>query len=91
MKDRLSLRDYLILPIQRITKYNLLLKSLFELSSKAGTPVPHYKSALTATQEISRQANDVVHMSLIEGIEKRLEEFGQLGLQVSKCTCNIKS
>lgn len=77
------MRDYLILPVQRITKYNLLLKSLFELSIKAGTPVPHYKSALTATQEISRHANDVVHMSIIEGIEKRLEEFGELGLQVN--------
>ena len=82
LKDRLGLRDYLILPVQRITKYNLLLKSFFELSSKAGIPVPHFKSALALIYDISRQANNVVHMSMIEGIDKRLDELGELALQV---------
>lgn len=73
----------MILPVQRITKYNLLLKGFFESSSKAGVPVPHFKSALSVTYDISRQANDVVHMSMIEGIDRRLDELGELALQVN--------
>ena len=83
LKDRLSLRDYLILPIQRITKYNLLLKNYLESSIKAGTPVPHFESALAVTHDISRRANNAVHLSMIEGIQKRLDEFGELVLQVN--------
>ncbi len=83
MKDRLNLRDYLILPIQRITKYNLLLKNVHEFSVKAGCTIPHFQTVLGAAQEISRQANNAVHMSMIEGAQKRMAEFGKLVLQVS--------
>ena len=41
LKDRLTLRDYLIKPIQRITKYNLFLKNLRKYSVRAGTPLPN--------------------------------------------------
>lgn len=42
MRDRLTLRDYLILPVQRITKYNLLLKNFMKYSIKAGIAVPNF-------------------------------------------------
>ena len=58
------------------------MKNFSEFSIKAGHPVPHFKTALGATYEISRQANNAVHMSMIEGIPKRLHEFGELVLQV---------
>jgi serine/threonine protein kinase len=88
LRDRLCLRDYLILPVQRITKYNLLLKSINEDSCKAGEAIPYFESALAASKEISVQANNVVHMSMIEGIDRRLNEFGELVLQDSFGVCD---
>ncbi len=82
LKDRLSLRDYLILPIQRITKYYLLLKNVHEFSIKAGHMILHFQTALGAAQEISGQANNAVHMSMIEGMQRKLSDFGKLVLQV---------
>lgn len=82
LKDRLSLRDYLILPIQRITKYNLLLKNIHEYSIKSGNPLAHFQATLGAAQEISRQANNSVHMSMIDGTQRKLAEYGKLVLQV---------
>ena len=41
LKDRLTLRDYLIKPIQRITKYSLFLKNLRKYSVRAGAPLPN--------------------------------------------------
>jgi len=36
LKDRLQLADYLILPVQRITKYSLLLEDMLKYSIRAG-------------------------------------------------------
>ena len=85
LKDRHSLKDYLILPVQRILKYNLLLQNILELSQKAGTPIPNMEAALEATREVSDKANNAVHLSMLEGYIAKQEKYGKLELYVSFC------
>ena len=80
LRDRLSLPNYLILPVQRITKYNLLLADFNKNSIRAGLEVGNIDVALRVTRGISTQANNAVHLSLLEGVEE--SKFGKLVLQV---------
>ena len=75
MKDRLELPDYLILPVQRITKYSLLLQDFHKASVRAGVEVGNIEAALEVTRGISSRANNTIHLSMVEGVEPR---FGEL-------------
>ena len=85
LRDRLDLPDYLILPVQRITKYNLLLADFHKNSIRAGLEVAKIEAALRVTRGISMQANNAVHLSMMEGIERK--NYGELVLQV-RPACN---
>lgn len=80
LRDRLNLPNYLILPVQRITKYNLLLADFNKNSIRAGLETGNIDVALRVTRGISTQANNAVHLSLLEGVEER--KLGKLVLQV---------
>ena len=50
LRDRLDLPDYLILPVQRITKYSLLLADFHKNSIRAGLEVAKIEAALRVTR-----------------------------------------
>lgn len=45
------------------------------------------QSALEVTHAVSANANNAVHLSMVEGIQRRLDEFGELILQVCERGC----
>ncbi|XP_064129990.1 puratrophin-1 [Loxodonta africana] len=76
--DHLDLASYLLKPIQRMSKYALLLQ---ELARACGGPVPEL-SALRAAQSLVRfqlrHGNDLLAMDAIQGCDVNLKEQGQL-------------
>jgi hypothetical protein len=61
-----SLDSYLIKPIQRITKYQLLLKDLVSCCEDNRNET---KDALEVMMSVPKKANDAIHLSLLEGLE----------------------
>ncbi|CAF0832828.1 unnamed protein product [Brachionus calyciflorus] len=75
-----SIDSYLIKPIQRITKYQLLLKDLLSCCEDNRTET---KDALEVMMNVPKKANDAIHLSLLEGLEEGLskEALGDVLLQ----------
>ena len=61
-----SLDSYLIKPIQRITKYQLLLKDLLSCCEDNRNET---KDALDVMVSVPKKANDAIHLSHLEGLE----------------------
>jgi hypothetical protein len=61
-----SLDSYLIKPIQRITKYQLLLKDLLSCCDQDKNET---KDALDVMVNVPKKANDAIHLSHLEGFE----------------------
>ncbi|KAH3753806.1 hypothetical protein DPMN_188456, partial [Dreissena polymorpha] len=70
--------SYLIKPVQRVTKYQLLLKDL--LSCCEGH-TGEIKDALEVMVNVPKKANDAMHLSMLEGLEDSLEALGEVILQ----------
>ncbi|KAM4602435.1 puratrophin-1 [Polymixia lowei] len=77
--DRLDLASYLLKPIQRMSKYALLLADLIKEASHAQEA--ELASLRAATQMVKfqlRHGNDLLAMDAIRGCDVSLEEQGQL-------------
>ncbi|CAG2201069.1 Triple functional domain protein,Kalirin [Mytilus edulis] len=72
------LASYLIKPVQRITKYQLLLKDL--LACCEGH-MGEIKDGLEVMMCVPKKANDAMHLSMLEGLEDNLEALGEVFLQ----------
>ncbi|XP_029657628.1 kalirin isoform X4 [Octopus sinensis] len=79
-KHKLSepLSSYLIKPVQRITKYRLLLKDLL---SCCENDTGEIKDGLDVMVNVPKKANDAMHLSMLEGLEDNLEALGEVLLQ----------
>ena len=66
-----SLDSYLIKPIQRITKYQLLLKDLVSCCEDNRSET---KDALDVMINVPKKANDAIHLSHLEGLEEGLSK-----------------
>jgi kalirin len=76
-----SLDSYLIKPIQRITKYQLLLKDLLTCCEDNRNET---KDALDVMLNVPKKANDAMHLSHLEGLEEEglsKEALGDVLLQ----------
>ncbi|XP_057709182.1 triple functional domain protein-like [Corythoichthys intestinalis] len=73
-----SVNSYLLKPVQRITKYPLLLKDLMECCEEGKAEL---KMALDVTLSIPKRANDAMHLSVLEGFDESIESQGELLLQ----------
>ena len=86
VKEKYELREdidsFLIKPVQRITKYQLLLKDLMKTSHKIGLPVPALEEAVQLMQDVPKQANDAMALSMIVGYQGNIHANGQIVLQV---------
>ncbi|KAK5860780.1 hypothetical protein PBY51_022238 [Eleginops maclovinus] len=75
---RLSISDFLIKPIQRITKYQLLLKDFLKYSSKAGVDCEQIKKAVDFMSQVPKLCNDMMNLGRLQGYEGKLTCQGKL-------------
>uniref|UniRef100_A0A452IJ56 Uncharacterized protein n=1 Tax=Gopherus agassizii TaxID=38772 RepID=A0A452IJ56_9SAUR len=75
-----SISSYLIKPVQRITKYQLLLKELLTCCEEGKGEL---KDGLEVMLSVPKKANDAMHVSMLEGFDENLDVQGELILQDS--------
>ncbi|XP_049606503.1 triple functional domain protein isoform X2 [Syngnathus scovelli] len=75
-----SISSYLIKPVQRITKYQLLLKELLTCCEEGKGEI---KDGLEVMLSVPKRANDAMHLSMLEGFDENIETQGELILQDS--------
>ncbi|XP_044060416.1 proto-oncogene DBL isoform X2 [Siniperca chuatsi] len=82
LEHKLGLDSYLLKPVQRLTKYQLLLKELLKYSTDCeGTSELHL--ALTAMLDLLKSVNDSMHQIAITGYEGDICELGRVLMQGS--------
>uniref|UniRef100_A0A4W5KHU8 DH domain-containing protein n=1 Tax=Hucho hucho TaxID=62062 RepID=A0A4W5KHU8_9TELE len=75
----MDLASYLLKPIQRMTKYALLLKDLIkELSEAQETDLAYLQAAAEMVKFQLRHGNDLLAMDAIRDCDVNLKEQGQL-------------
>uniref|UniRef100_A0A8C5M2H6 MCF.2 cell line derived transforming sequence-like 2 n=1 Tax=Leptobrachium leishanense TaxID=445787 RepID=A0A8C5M2H6_9ANUR len=82
LDHKLSLDAYLLKPVQRITKYQLLLKEMLKCS-KNSEGTAELEEALATVLDIIKSVNDSMHQIAITGYEGDLNELGKLLMQGS--------
>ncbi|KAM9341804.1 kalirin [Pholidichthys leucotaenia] len=78
IQSRLTISDYLIKPIQRITKYQLLLKDFLKYSSKAGMDCEQIEKAVNLMSQVPKLCNDMMNLGRLQGYEGKLTSQGKL-------------
>ncbi|XP_036425881.1 kalirin RhoGEF kinase b isoform X2 [Colossoma macropomum] len=78
INSRMSISDYLIKPIQRITKYQLLLKDFLKYSSKAGLDCQEIEKAVDLMFLVPKRCNDMMNLGRLQGYEGKLTAQGKL-------------
>ncbi|XP_056279640.1 guanine nucleotide exchange factor DBS isoform X4 [Pseudoliparis swirei] len=82
LEHKLGLDSYLLKPVQRITKYQLLLKQMLKYSKNCeGTD--DLQEALTSILGILKAVNDSMHLIAITGYEGNMSDLGKLLMQGS--------
>ncbi|XP_072252801.1 guanine nucleotide exchange factor DBS isoform X8 [Leuresthes tenuis] len=82
LEHKLGLDSYLLKPVQRITKYQLLLKEMLKYS-KGCEGADDLQEALSSILGILKAVNDSMHLIAITGYEGNLSELGKLLMQGS--------
>uniref|UniRef100_A0A8C6R5M9 Mcf.2 transforming sequence n=1 Tax=Nannospalax galili TaxID=1026970 RepID=A0A8C6R5M9_NANGA len=80
LNHRLGLDSYLLKPVQRITKYQLLLKELLKYSKDCEGST-QLKEALDTMLELLKSVNDSMHQIAINGYVGNLNELGKMIIQ----------
>ncbi|XP_034079613.1 rho guanine nucleotide exchange factor 25 isoform X3 [Gymnodraco acuticeps] len=75
---RLQLNDLLIKPVQRIMKYQLLLKDFLKYYSKAGRDVEELESAVEVMCVVPKRCNDMMNVGRLQGFEGKITAQGKL-------------
>ncbi|XP_051782278.1 guanine nucleotide exchange factor DBS isoform X5 [Erpetoichthys calabaricus] len=82
LEHKLGLDSYLLKPVQRITKYQLLLKELLKYS-RGCEGAADLQDALTGILGILKSVNDSMHLIAITGFDGNLNDLGKLLMQGS--------
>ncbi|XP_037384571.1 guanine nucleotide exchange factor DBS [Talpa occidentalis] len=82
LDHKLSLDSYLLKPVQRITKYQLLLKEMLKYS-KSCEGAEDLQEALSSILGILKAVNDSMHLIAITGYDGNLGDLGRLLMQGS--------
>uniref|UniRef100_A0A9J7ZCH0 MCF.2 cell line derived transforming sequence-like 2 n=1 Tax=Cyprinus carpio carpio TaxID=630221 RepID=A0A9J7ZCH0_CYPCA len=82
LDHKLSLDAYLLKPVQRITKYQLMLKEMLKCS-KNSEGTAELEEALATMLDIIKSVNDSMHQIAITGFEGNLNDLGKLLMQGS--------
>ncbi|EDV26943.1 uncharacterized protein TRIADDRAFT_54394 [Trichoplax adhaerens] len=73
-----SLSSYLIKPVQRMTKYQLLLKDLMDCVDSGKEEI---KASVEVMLSVPRRANDAMHAGLLTGVDSDIEGLGKVIMQ----------
>ena len=79
--QRLELSNYLILPIQRLTKYGLLLGDILKYVNRLDCKSLPLERAVVMLQDTSTRANNSIHYFELEGLAKKDLPLCDLDLQ----------
>ncbi|KAJ7996348.1 hypothetical protein DPEC_G00236170 [Dallia pectoralis] len=82
LEHKLGLDSYLLKPVQRLTKYQLLLKELLKHSADSEY-ISELQGALEAMLDLLKSVNDSMHQIAITGYEGELSELGRVLMQGS--------
>ncbi|XDV35619.1 hypothetical protein PO909_005528 [Leuciscus waleckii] len=75
---RLQLNDLLIKPVQRIMKYQLLLKDFLKYYTKAGRQTEDLERAVQVMCFVPKRCNDMMNVGRLQGFEGQLRAQGKL-------------
>ncbi|XP_053148181.1 rho guanine nucleotide exchange factor 25 isoform X3 [Hemicordylus capensis] len=75
---RLQLNDLLIKPVQRIMKYQLLLKDFLKYYGKAGKNTEQLEQAVEVMCFVPKRCNDMMNVGRLQGFEGKLTAQGKL-------------
>ncbi|XP_078390823.1 rho guanine nucleotide exchange factor 25-like isoform X3 [Cetorhinus maximus] len=75
---RLQLNDLLIKPVQRIMKYQLLLKDFLKYSKKAQLDTTQLEKAVEVMCFVPRRCNDMMNVGRLQGFEGKITAQGKL-------------
>ncbi|XP_040014535.1 rho guanine nucleotide exchange factor 25 isoform X2 [Xiphias gladius] len=75
---RLQLNDLLIKPVQRIMKYQLLLKDFLKYYRKAGRDVEELQRAVEVMCFVPKRCNDMMNVGRLQGFEGKITAQGKL-------------
>ncbi|XP_066431403.1 kalirin isoform X4 [Eleutherodactylus coqui] len=78
INQRFTISDFLIKPIQRITKYQLLLKDFLKFSQKAGLECAEIEKAVELMCLVPKRCNDMMNLGRLQGFEGKLTAQGKL-------------
>lgn len=73
-----DISSLLIRPVQRITKYQLLLGQLLRYAEKYGLPYAQLEKAVELMTEVPKRANDMMKLSLIDDYPGNIHANGSL-------------
>ncbi|CAB1334216.1 unnamed protein product [Coregonus sp. 'balchen'] len=80
---RLQITDLLIKPVQRIMKYQLLLKDLLKFSKKAAVDTTELEKAVEVMCVVPKRCNDMMNVGRLQGFDVRLSLLLQDTFMVS--------
>lgn len=76
--DKREFQTYVIAPVQRFTKYKLLLKDIAKYTRYVKEDSAKTEDALHLMTTLPQEANNIVHISMIRGLQHDLLGHGQL-------------
>ncbi|CAF1021716.1 unnamed protein product [Rotaria sordida] len=79
--QKLLVSDLLIKPVQRIMRYQLLLKEILKSTERMGDESRAIRSALQVMIEVPQQANDMMNVGRIKDLPTNVHQLGELKLQ----------
>ncbi|XP_043830836.1 proto-oncogene DBL [Dromiciops gliroides] len=82
LEHKLGLDSYLLKPVQRLTKYQLLLKELLKYSGNC-EGIQQLQEALAAMLDLLKSVNDSMHQTAITGYDGNLSDLGRVLMQGS--------
>ncbi|XP_029012374.1 rho guanine nucleotide exchange factor 25 isoform X2 [Betta splendens] len=78
LRHRLQLNDLLIKPVQRIMKYQLLLKDFLKYYTKAGMDTEDLEKAVEVMCFVPKRCNDMMNVGRLQGFEGKITAQGKL-------------
>ncbi|CAL8249977.1 unnamed protein product [Arctogadus glacialis] len=75
---RLQINDLLIKPVQRIMKYQLLLKDFLKYYTKAGMDTEELEKAVEVMCFVPKRCNDMMNVGRLQGFEGKITAQGKL-------------
>eukprot|EP00795_Rhopilema_esculentum_P016729 gene16729-8182_t len=88
---KLPLASYLLKPVQRITKYQLLLQEMMKYTSRKNPALVDLQDAIKTVKRIVRNVNDVMHSTGLVGCPEDVGIFGKLIFQDAFTVWNVQN